>query len=102
MKQLQIECTGIKEQVIREIIDFAKKYQIKKVILFGSRARGNYHTKSDIDLAVLGENFTEFALAVDEETSTLLEYDFIDLSGEVSEALLESIKKEGVLIYEKI
>ena len=44
MKKLQIECTGIKEQVIREIIDFAKKYQIEKVILFGSRARGNYHT----------------------------------------------------------
>ena len=41
-------------------------------------------------------------MTVDEETSTLLEYDFIDLSGEVSEALLESIKKEGVLIYEKI
>ena len=32
--------TGIKEQVMEEIVAMAQKYEIEKVILFGSRARG--------------------------------------------------------------
>ena len=39
--------TGIKPIVIEEICDLAKKYNVKKVILFGSRARGSFKEKSD-------------------------------------------------------
>ena len=46
--------TGIKPIVIEEICDIARKYNVQKVILFGSRARGDFKTKSDIDLAVQG------------------------------------------------
>lgn len=49
-----MEKTGIKPIVIEEICDIARKYSVKKVILFGSRARGNFKEKSDIDLAVKG------------------------------------------------
>ncbi len=45
-----------------------------KVILFGSRARGDFRRTSDIDLAVTGGDFDRFALDVEEETTTLLEY----------------------------
>ena len=41
-------------------------------------------------------------LDVDEETSTLLEFDIIDLNKPVREELLESIKREGIVLYEKI
>ena len=34
--------TGIKEQVIKELKCMAKKCNIEKVILFGSRARGDF------------------------------------------------------------
>lgn len=44
--------TGIKPIVIEEICDIARKYNVQKVVLFGSRARGNFKEKSDIDLAV--------------------------------------------------
>ncbi|MBQ8802064.1 MAG: nucleotidyltransferase domain-containing protein [Tyzzerella sp.] len=94
--------TGIKKQVIDEIIELAQKYQIKKVILFGSRARGDYYKTSDIDLAIEGGDSVRFALDVDEFTSTLLKYDIVDLNGIVQEELLQSIKREGVVIYEKI
>ena len=40
--------TGIKEQVIQEIIQLAKENQVEKVILFGSRARGDFKERSDI------------------------------------------------------
>jgi len=39
---------------------------------------------------------------VDEEVSTLLEFDIINLDGRVQKELLESIRREGVLLYEKI
>lgn len=94
--------TGIKSQVIQEICCLAEKHNVQKVILFGSRARGDYSEKSDIDLAVIGGDFNNFALDADEETSTLLCFDFVDLSTNVSERLLESVRREGVVIYEKV
>lgn len=94
--------TGIKFEVINEIINLAKKYDIQKIILFGSRARGDFKPKSDIDLAVSGKNFTNFTLDVDEKTSTLLSFDIVNLDETVQNKLLEEINKDGVLLYEKI
>lgn len=94
--------TGIKTRVIEEIRVLARKHNIEKVILFGSRARGDYQRASDIDLAVKGGSITEFALDVEEETSTLLKFDVIDLSLPLQEKFLDSICREGVIIYEKV
>ena len=93
---------GIKQQVLDEIRELAQKYQIKKVILFGSRARGDYRETSDIDLATEGGNHVRFALDIDEVTSTLLKYDIIDLDGSVQEDLRKSIEREGIVIYEEV
>ena len=94
--------TGLKAQVIEEIRELAKKYQLEKVILFGSRARGDFKERSDIDLAFCGGSSSHFILDVDETTSTLLEFDIVDLDKPVRKELLESIKREGVVLYEKI
>lgn len=94
--------TGIKQQVIDEIIELAKKYQIRKVVLFGSRARGDYRRVSDIDLATAGGNHTGFALDVEDTTYTLLRFDVVNLDGPVQKELRESIEKEGIVLYEKI
>ncbi len=99
---LDLNKTGIKQVVLDEIISIAKRYQIKRLILFGSRARGDFRRTSDIDLAVSGGDFNRFVLDVEEETPTLLKYDFVDLDRKVQEELLRSIEKEGVVIYEKI
>ena len=94
--------TGIKENVITEIVELAQKYDLQKVILFGSRARGDFRRASDIDLAVSGGNVAMFAVDVEEETSTLLEFDVVNLDLDLQEKLLESIKKEGMILYEKV
>lgn len=94
--------TGIRPAVIQEIIQLAEKYGIDKVILFGSRARGDYKKTSDIDLAVSGKDVVRFALDVDEKTSTLLKYDIVDMGGSMQDALRESIAQEGRILYEKI
>ena len=91
-KNSLFESTGIKMKVIQEILQLAKTNSVKKVVLFGSRARGDYKEG----------NSSRFILDVDEETSTLLEFDIIDLDKPVREELLDSIKREGILLYEKI
>lgn len=101
-QETELKNTGIREQVIKEIIDFAKKYDVEKVLLFGSRARGDFKRTSDIDLAVSGGDFDRFALDVDEETTTLLMFDIIDLDREMQPEFREAIEKEGVILYEKI
>lgn len=94
--------TGMKEQVIEEIKEIAREHGIEKVILFGSRARGDYHRASDIDLAVCGGDIVNFALDVEEKTSTLLSFDVVDLSKSLKEEFLEAIRKDGIVIYEKV
>lgn len=93
---------GISEKVMEEICTIADACGILKVKLFGSRARGDYHPTSDIDLAVWGGNVSLFALEIDEKTTTLLKYDVVDMNGYVQEGLRNSILAEGVLIYEKV
>jgi len=88
--------------VIEEIKGLAVEHGIQKVILFGFRARGDYKERSDIDLAITGGKGDLFTLDVNEETSTLLMYDIVNLDKAVQKELLESIRREGVVIYEKV
>lgn len=94
--------TGIRPQLIDQIIRLAVKYDISKVILFGSRARGDFKRTSDIDIAVVGGDIPRFALDLEEETDTLLEYDVVDMADSIQEELRLSIEKEGKIMYEKI
>lgn len=98
------ERSGLSEKVLRDIQSIAKEYHVKKITLFGSRARGTNQEKSDIDLAIYGcTDFDGFSLAVEEEVWTLLEFDVIDMDhGMVSEELKSEIERDGIVIYEKI
>lgn len=97
-----MEKTGIKKVVMEEILNLAKKHGIKELILFGSRARGDFNRASDIDLAVRGGDICRFALDVEDETSTPLRYDVVDLDRNVQEDLRKMIETEGVVLYEKV
>ena len=47
---------GLSDTVIRELQDvFLRHANIEKVLIFGSRSKGNYRAGSDIDLAVVGQ-----------------------------------------------
>ena len=94
--------TGIKKQVLDEILMAAEKNNIEKVILFGSRARGDYRKTSDIDLAVSGGRIAHFQADIEEEVSTILSFDIVNMDGSVQEELVDSIKREGKVLYEKI
>lgn len=93
---------NLPERVVRDIRALAVRHDIDRVILFGSRARGDNRECSDIDLAVSGGKSAEFALDVDDEVWTLLSFDVVNLDGVVQQELLESINRDGVVIYEKV
>lgn len=88
-------------RVWRDICRFAKKHEIEKVILFGSRARGTNTERSDIDIAVSGGDFDGFYFDAMEKTHSLLMFDIINLNEPISGELLAELKKDGIVIYEK-
>lgn len=50
---------GLSDTVIDEIRNIFESYSnIEEVLIFGSRAKGNYRTGSDIDLAAKGDAIT--------------------------------------------
>ncbi len=85
-----------------DIIKVAKKNGIKKIILFGSRARGDNSERSDIDLAVWGGNASSFYYDVEEEAWTLLTFDVVDMDKDISKELQTEIERDGVIIYEEV
>ncbi|MBR4821014.1 nucleotidyltransferase domain-containing protein [bacterium] len=102
-KTLQLsKRTGIKQSVLDEIFRFAKGNGLEKAVLFGSRSRGEQRRGSDIDLAVMGGNIEKFRTDVEEETSTLLRFDVVDLKGVSNQELLNEISRDGITLYEKV
>lgn len=93
--------SGIPERVLEEIAQLAGKHSLSTVILFGSRARGDYRPTSDIDLAVRGGDETMFALDVDEYTWTLLKFDVVELERNLSPEFRAEIERDGKVVYEK-
>ena len=87
---------GLSDTVIKELQDvFRRHANIKKVLIFGSRSKGNYREGSDIDLAVVGNNIDYNQLL-----SILCEIDDLGLLYSVD--LLDYTKKKGTPIGDHI
>ncbi len=92
---------NLPERVVKEISVFALKHGVRRVTLFGSRAKGTNTERSDIDIAVSGGDFDAFYSDIKEKTYSLLSFDIVDLDSGVSDELIHEIEKNGVIIYEK-
>ena len=93
---------NVPDRVIADITRFAKDNGVRKVILFGSRARGTNRERSDIDIAVSGGDFINFYYDIEEKVWTLLMFDIVNLDKPISDKLKHEIERDGVVIYEKI
>lgn len=92
---------NIPDRVLKEIILFAKKHDVEKIILFGSRARGTHTERSDIDIAVIGGDFDAFYWSIKDKVNSLLSFDVVDFDNGISDELKNEIERDGVIIYEK-
>ena len=90
---------NLSKRIINEIIDISKKYYgINKVVLFGSRARGDNELKSDIDLAIYCDgDLSLFIEEVENTTHTLLEFDFSDMIPK-AQSTKAKLSKQGYII----
>ena len=96
---------NIQPEVVKVIAEHLGHYpHVEKVVLFGSRARGDERERSDIDIAVVGEDitnseWTDIWCYVD-DAPTLLAIDLVRFE-QAPDQLRESIIKEGVPLYER-
>jgi predicted nucleotidyltransferase len=76
---------------------------VRRVFLFGSRARGGHHERSDVDLAVdADENLASklAALELVEQAATLLPIDLVWFS-DASPSLWGDVQREGIVLFER-
>ena len=83
---------------------FAEWPQIQRVLLYGSRAKGNYRPGSDIDLSIEDDEELSLAqlLAIENRIDDLLLPWMVDLSLKRqidNPALLEHIRRVGIPFY---
>lgn len=93
---------NVKPELVQELCAFARERKVQKLMLFGSRARGDNTLKSDIDLAVQGGDVAGFTDDVNEKARTLLFFDVIDLNRPLPDAFRAEIMKDGKVLYEEI
>ncbi len=95
---------GIPEKDFIRIIDkITENAKVRKIILFGSRAKGNYRNGSDIDLAINapGINMAELneIKANIEDLNFPYFIDIIDIKNIVNQDLIDHIRRIGKDVY---
>lgn len=82
---------------------FQKFIVIDKVVIFGSRAKGNFRPGSDIDLAIFSLNMTYLELMnLENEIDDLLmpySVDIVHFDKLTNPELIDHIKRVGVQLY---
>lgn len=98
-EQYGLPCSAVEQ--LRDV--FSQYPDIKTVILYGSRAKGNYRPNSDIDLTIEGEQLDlSILLAIENQIDDLLLPWTVDLSliHDIENAsLIEHIERVGVPFY---
>jgi len=96
---------GLLERDLKYIIEAVSKYpEIEEVIIFGSRAMGNYKKGSDVDLALKGEKVERKTVRrlsddLNEEYPLPYFFDVVNYNDISNEELKEHIDNKGKRIY---
>lgn len=98
---------GLTENEIAEVIRYiGENPKIKKAVVYGSRAKGNYKPFSDVDLTLIGDNldYSDLSSLEDKLYYSYLPYIFdINIYYTLkNKALIDHIDRCGIAIYEKI
>ncbi|HBA88260.1 MAG TPA: DNA polymerase III subunit beta [Geobacter sp.] len=98
---------GLLDRDMMHILDAVKSLpEISQVVLFGSRAKGNFKPASDVDLAIKGSAVTyetalKLADILNEEKPLPYFFDVIHYEAITETRLLEHIDRVGVILYSK-
>ena len=97
---------NVDQNLIQEMVRQFRTYpEVERVLLFGSRARGDHSERSDYDVAIYGtlssEDKVKLRYTVNEELPTLHKIDMLFVEELKNIALINNIQKEGIAIYDK-
>lgn len=83
---------------------FSEFKTLKKVVLYGSRAKGNFKNGSDVDLAVWfsgDEQTGKLNGKLNDETLLPYHFDVLNFDSITNKDLTEHIQRVGIIIFEK-
>ena len=96
---------GLEEKILLQIKEVISQFpNIEKVILYGSRAKGNFHNGSDIDITLSGKELTlsnsvyPLADALDELYLPYM-FDISILNHIKNPSLIDHINRVGKVFY---
>lgn len=97
---------GLSEKSINSINSILEKFPaVEKAVLYGSRAKGNFRTGSDVDLTLFGKDLNsdiQFKIALELDDSFLpYKFDLSIFSQLEDPEFIDHIKRVGVVFYEK-
>lgn len=101
------------DEISKKVKPVAEKYGIEKVWLFGSYARSEADTNSDVDILLdgyskgglleFGRLYNDISVILDKEVDIVDAEDLRrDKSNPLAKQLMHRIKEDRVLIYEKL
>ncbi len=98
---MAVEVRTVLEEIVKLVLSHKKA---RRIVLFGSRARGDASVTSDIDIAIFDPFWTREDINVvrgqlNEEIATALKIDLVSYDLLEKIALKERILREGVPIH---
>lgn len=103
MSSIQLQETGnVSQKVLDEIKGIGYRHGVRRIVLFGSRSRGDSHKRSDIDLAVFTapDPYLEARKKNDmDNLPTLLKVDVVFMKASMDDMLQKNLEREGVVLY---
>ena len=98
---------GLSDSVISELqAVFRRHPNIEKVLIFGSRSKGNYREGSDIDLAALGKglDYNQLLQILTEidDLELLYSIDLLDYYKTVNTPIGDHIDSVGQVFYQSV
>ena len=93
----------LNDETIQDIIKYVKQYDLDKVVLFGSRAKGIARKFSDYDLLIYGDELSmlDYYLFLTDEYLSPYSFDVV-IDCHYSKELKEEVYNTWVVIYEKV
>jgi predicted nucleotidyltransferase len=96
---------GLLASDLTKIIEVVSQYkEVKRAIIFGSRAKGNFRQGSDIDLAILCEDkniANAISFKLNEDTLLPYKFDVLDYRTIDNKELISHIDRVGKVVFER-
>lgn len=100
-----INSVGLRHNDLVTIVSVLEQHpEVAEAYLFGSRAKGNYRTGSDVDIALKGENLNAeivsgISYQLNEETSMPYKFDVLNYHSINNNDLKQHIDRVGICFY---